>query len=551
MFDRRSSTTPRSSRPATRRWPTPSRRHLARRGDRRRPVRRAVRLPRGRARRARRGARCGDTLDASPLVTHRRGWPTGRRCPTGSRSSSRVELRGADRALPDVPDGVRGRRRAPVGQRPFDVPRGRAAQAAHRRRRTCRRPCQLAVRDPATASSSGLPFKLTAGLHHAVAHRRRRRTASSTSSPRSTRPWPASDPVPGSLADRPGGARRSTTPRSRPRRLFRSIGTCSIDEPLAGPARAGAGRHDATSAGHDLPYGSFVVPRRVDGRTSASGSGTDVLDLTAAGRRGRARPRRPVRRRVRSTPCSRPGPRCGTRSARAASGSARRRTHVARLAPADDVELHLPFTVADYVDFYASEHHATNLGRMFRPDGDAADPQLEAPADRLPRPRGHGRRLGHAGAPPSGQRAPADGTIGFGPSARLDIEAEVGFVVGVAVAAGRARRRSRTSTGTSSASASSTTGPPATSRPGSTCRSARSSASRSRPRSRRGSSRWPRSSDARVDPPARDPGLLPYLRDARAVGSRPRARGHAQRHGRLAAAVRGDVLDAGARCWPT
>ena len=32
------------------------------------------------------------------------------------------------------------------------------------------------------------------------------------------------------------------------------------------------------------------------------------------------------------------------------------------------VTLHLPFEVADYVDFYASEHHASNLGRLFRPD---------------------------------------------------------------------------------------------------------------------------------------------------------------------------------------
>ena len=35
--------------------------------------------------------------------------------------------------------------------------------------------------------------------------------------------------------------------------------------------------------------------------------------------------------------------------------------------PLRDVELRLPFEVADYVDFYASEHHASNLGRLFRP----------------------------------------------------------------------------------------------------------------------------------------------------------------------------------------
>ena len=35
-----------------------------------------------------------------------------------------------------------------------------------------------------------------------------------------------------------------------------------------------------------------------------------------------------------------------------------------------DVALHLPFAVADYVDFYSSLEHATNLGRLFRPDAE-------------------------------------------------------------------------------------------------------------------------------------------------------------------------------------
>ena len=30
--------------------------------------------------------------------------------------------------------------------------------------------------------------------------------------------------------------------------------------------------------------------------------------------------------------------------------------------------MRLPFDIGDYTDFYASEHHATNVGRMFRPD---------------------------------------------------------------------------------------------------------------------------------------------------------------------------------------
>src|SRR5882724_3747606 len=37
------------------------------------------------------------------------------------------------------------------------------------------------------------------------------------------------------------------------------------------------------------------------------------------------------------------------------------------LVPVADAELHLPFTVADFVDFYASEAHASNVGQIFRP----------------------------------------------------------------------------------------------------------------------------------------------------------------------------------------
>src|SRR4051812_19378946 len=40
------------------------------------------------------------------------------------------------------------------------------------------------------------------------------------------------------------------------------------------------------------------------------------------------------------------------------------------LTPLAGARLHLPFVVGDYVDFYASEHHASNIGRMFRPNGD-------------------------------------------------------------------------------------------------------------------------------------------------------------------------------------
>ncbi|MEU8434051.1 fumarylacetoacetase [Streptomyces sp. NPDC029216] len=108
-----------------------------------------------------------------------------------------------------------------------------------------------------------------------------------------------------------------------------------------------------------------------------------------------------------------------------------RETVEPHLLPLDGVELHLPYEVADYVDFYASEHHATNVGRIFRPDGDALTPNWK----HLPIGY-HGRSgtivvSGTDVVRPSGQRkAPTDPAPVFGPSVKLDIEAEVGFVVG-------------------------------------------------------------------------------------------------------------------------
>ncbi len=92
-----------------------------------------------------------------------------------------------------------------------------------------------------------------------------------------------------------------------------------------------------------------------------------------------------------------------------------------------DAELLLPFEVADFVDFYASEHHASNVGRMFRPD----DPPLLPNWKHLPVGY-HGRSgtvtvSGTDITRPSGQRRGPDGPV-FGPTTRLDLELEMGFV---------------------------------------------------------------------------------------------------------------------------
>jgi fumarylacetoacetase len=98
----------------------------------------------------------------------------------------------------------------------------------------------------------------------------------------------------------------------------------------------------------------------------------------------------------------------------------------------DEVVLHLPFAVADYVDFYCSIQHATNVGKIFRPDGEALLPNwrhlpvgyhgragtVVASGTQIRRPTGQGRPSADGGPP------------AFGPSRRLDIEAELGFVVG-------------------------------------------------------------------------------------------------------------------------
>ncbi|MDQ3155687.1 MAG: fumarylacetoacetase [Actinomycetota bacterium] len=100
------------------------------------------------------------------------------------------------------------------------------------------------------------------------------------------------------------------------------------------------------------------------------------------------------------------------------------------LVPAESVDLRMPFAVADYVDFYASEEHATNLGKILRPGEEPLKPNWKH------MPIGYHGRAGTvivSGTPvvrPQGQRRTPEGEIVFGPTVRLDIETELGFVVG-------------------------------------------------------------------------------------------------------------------------
>ncbi|WP_454196272.1 fumarylacetoacetase [Nocardia sp. Marseille-Q1738] len=103
----------------------------------------------------------------------------------------------------------------------------------------------------------------------------------------------------------------------------------------------------------------------------------------------------------------------------------------AAVHPVGDVALRLPVRIGDYVDFYASIDHATNLGRLFRPDADPLLPNWR----HLPVGY-HGRAgtvvvSGTEVTRPCGQRRTDSGAPDFGPTRRLDIEAELGFVIGL------------------------------------------------------------------------------------------------------------------------
>ncbi len=96
-----------------------------------------------------------------------------------------------------------------------------------------------------------------------------------------------------------------------------------------------------------------------------------------------------------------------------------------------EVTFHLPFAPGDYVDFYSSLEHASTVGRIFRPD----EPPL------LPNwrwiPIGYHGRAGtvvvsgtEVRRPRGQRRPPKDAAPTFGPSRTLDIELELGFVLG-------------------------------------------------------------------------------------------------------------------------
>jgi fumarylacetoacetase len=171
----------------------------------------------------------------------------------------------------------------------------------------------------------------------------------------------------------------------------------------------------------NLPFG-VVRPFRQQPRIVVR-IGEHVLDLPAAG----IAPELTAQATLNGLMAARRGREVRERAAEVLQGPSRPDL----LHHVEDVEVLLPVQVGDYVDFYSSLHHATNLGRIFRPEGEPLLPNWR----HLPVAY-HGRSgtIVVSGAPvvrPRGLVPDArDGTPRLSPTRALDFELEVGFLVG-------------------------------------------------------------------------------------------------------------------------
>jgi fumarylacetoacetase len=188
----------------------------------------------------------------------------------------------------------------------------------------------------------------------------------------------------------------------------------------------------------NLPFGVFTPPGQEAPRGGVA-IGASILDLAAAQRAGLfagpaeqaaaaaagqtlnaflalgAGPRRALRTRI---------------SALLAADSADRRQVEPCLHPAAECAMHLPARIGDYTDFYVGIHHATNVGRVFRPDNPLLPNYKYVPIGY------HGRASsvrvsGTDIRRPRGQiKAPEADAPRFAPCERLDYELELGIWIG-------------------------------------------------------------------------------------------------------------------------
>jgi fumarylacetoacetase len=189
----------------------------------------------------------------------------------------------------------------------------------------------------------------------------------------------------------------------------------------------------------NLPYGRFRRAGTQEGWRIGVAIGDQVLDLRAARSQGGWSSEAAsvldtlrdgdLRQLMRSGPIARRLLRAALSQA-LREGSTQREALIGCLEPQAEVEMTLPCEIGDYTDFYTGIHHATAVGKLFRPDNPLLPNYDWVPIGY------HGRSSsivpsGHAIRRPLGQtKSPASATPVFGPSQRMDYEVELGFLVG-------------------------------------------------------------------------------------------------------------------------
>ncbi|MBT2333368.1 fumarylacetoacetase [Variovorax paradoxus] len=175
----------------------------------------------------------------------------------------------------------------------------------------------------------------------------------------------------------------------------------------------------------NLPFGRFRIPGGSEAFRIGVAIGDQVLDLKAAGlvdsddmnalMDASLKERQALRAAI---------------SAGLAEGGGKQAAWSKALLPQSNAEMTVPCRIGDYTDFYTGIHHATTIGKLFRPDQPLMPNYKWVPIGY------HGRASsigvsGQAFKRPQGQtKAPDAASPSFGPSKRLDYELELGFFVG-------------------------------------------------------------------------------------------------------------------------
>ncbi|MBD3885701.1 fumarylacetoacetase [Phormidium tenue FACHB-886] len=216
---------------------------------------------------------------------------------------------------------------------------------------------------------------------------------------------------------------------------------CSIDathDPNLRSWVESANQADTDFPIQNLPFGVFRRQDSADPARIGVAIGDQILDLTACCTVGLLRELPEPLRAACATPTLNPIMSLGK------TASWQLRHHLSQLlraesehplageilVPMADAQLLLPVVIGDYTDFYASIFHATNVGKLFRPDQPLLPNYKHVPIAY------HGRASsivisGTAIQRPSGQqKQPQDPVPTFAPSRMLDYELEVGCFIG-------------------------------------------------------------------------------------------------------------------------